>query len=57
LDEKEYLNPFLRRATVSTEFKITNAEFGEAVNDIKIEVMSSDFYVGKWLTTIIGSSG
>ncbi len=39
------------------EFKMANADLGEAVNDGKIETMSTDFYVGKWLTTVIGTPG
>jgi cytochrome c len=39
------------------EFKMANTDLGEAINEGKTEAISSDFYVGKWQTTVAGTPG
>jgi cytochrome c len=56
-----FINPTVKigpiMAVMGLEFKMSSADLGEAVNDIKTEAISPDFYVGKWLTTVIGTPG
>jgi cytochrome c len=56
-----FLNPKSEGQTLMIvmgfEFKMANTDLGEAVNDTKTAATSSDFYVGKWQTTVIGTPG
>jgi cytochrome c len=56
-----FVNPMEKNGSLMVvmglEFKMANTDLGEAVNEGKTEAISSDFYVGKWQTTVAGTPG
>jgi cytochrome c len=56
-----FVNPTVKNGSMMVvmglEFKMATTDLGEAVNEGKTEAISSDFYVGKWQTTIAGTPG
>ncbi len=56
-----FVNPTVKNGSMMVvmglEFKMANTDLGEAVNEGKTEAIGSDFYVGKWQTTVAGTPG
>jgi cytochrome c len=56
-----FVNPTVKNGSMMVvmglEFKMATTDLGEAVNEGKTEAIGSDFYVGKWQTTVAGTPG